>query len=388
MIRPAGPPVTDRHVEAFDPAPPLEKPNKTAKPPTGGRRRNSLLLLVLLVGAAVAAGYHIFLRSSPVPVGLTTERRPPAVVGLGYIEPSSTIIKIGAPGSPDALRIGALHVVEGEEVEAGQVLAMLDTANKLAAQVRQSEAQAQLKRLILDRQRREVAYTIASRRAAIERARAGLDSAKAEYERQQALVDRSVATLSNLEKKRMDFLTAQATVREMEAALERTEAAPRIPTRSASGTVIDIAVTEQELMSAEADLEVARANLELATIRAPFKGRVLALKARAGERITSEGVLELGATQSMRAVIEVYQADIGRVRVGQAALITAEVLSKPLMGTVERISPVVKRQSVVNNDPATATDARIIEVYVAFGELESRVIAVLSRLQVQGVFDR
>jgi HlyD family secretion protein len=388
MIRPASPSVTERHVEAFDPAPPPEKPNKVSRPATGRRRRNALLILALLGSAVIASSYYIFLRPSPQPNALTTEGRPPAVVGLGYIEPSSTVIKIGAPGSPDALRIGTLNVVEGDEVEAGQVLATLDTAYKLAAQVRQSEAQAQLKRLILDRQRREVAYTVASRRAAIERARAALDSARAEHERQLALVDRSVATLSNLEKKRMEFLTAQATVREMEAALERIEAEPRVPTRSASGTVIDVAVAEQELTSAEAELDVALASLELATIRAPFKGRVLAVKARAGERIGSDGVLELGATQSMRAVIEVYQVDIGRVRVGQTVSIRTEVLPKPLTGAVERISPVVKRQGVVNNDPATATDARVIEVYVAFDEVASRTVAALSRLQVQGVFER
>lgn len=385
MIKTSNTVVAERVVEAFAPAPTHDKPKKAGSTPR--TRRKLALLLGILATAMLAAGYHYFSRRAAAPVAPVAEVRPPAVVGLGYLEPSSTVVKIGAPGSPDALKIGSLLVAEGDEVAAGQVLAVLDTAAKLAAQVKQSEAQVQLKQLQLERQRLEITYTIASRHAALERARANLDSSKAEFGRQQSLVDRNVATLANLEKKKMDFLNAQATVREMEAAIARIQAASEIAIPSRPRTVIDIAVTEQELASAEADLNVARANLELATIRAPFAGRVLTLKTRGGERFSNDGLLELGATQSMRAVVEVYQSDIWRIRIGQAASIRAEVLGQPISGTIERISATVKRQSVVNNDPATATDARVIEVFVALDEAASRKVAVLSRLQVQVVFE-
>jgi HlyD family secretion protein len=375
--------------KAFDPALPRDRP---AKPhPSTAAARQSLwgrwLALGLVTSVAVGGlvlGLGI-LPPKPASVAIVTPARPPAVVGLGSLEPSSTVIKIGAPGSADALKISAIKVAEGDAVEAGQVLAVLDTADKLAAQVAASEAQLKLKRLMLEKQRVEIAANITSRRSALERARAELEATKADFDRQKTLLDRGVATVLTVEKRRRELLTAEATVREMEASLMRIEAHAGAAT-STPGSLIDIAVTEQEVAAAEADLAVVRASLDLATIRAPFKGRVLNIHTRPGARIGTDGVLEMGTTQTMRAVIEVYQLDIGRVSVGQKVIVKADVLSKPLEGTVERLGASIKRQSVVNNDPATATDARVVEVFVAFDEATSAQVASLSRLQVHAVF--
>jgi HlyD family secretion protein len=381
--------LADRNANAFDPAVPPDRPDKSGPAKRGVRpaksaRLAALALIALAATAAAVVGFGILPRkTAQAPV--VSIARPPAVVGLGFIEPSSSVIKIGAPGSADALKISTLKVAEGDEVEAGQVLAVLDTADKLAAQVEASEAQLKLKRLILEKQRVEIASNVTSRKSAVERARAELDATKADFDRQKTLLDRGVSTVLILEKRRRELLTAEANVREMEASLKRIGVLATSST-AAPGSLIDIAVTEQEVVSAEADLKVVRANLELATIRAPFKGRVLTINTRAGARIGTDGVLEMGATQSMRAVVEVYQSDIGRVRPGQAVTVKAEVFAEPLGGVVDRISPTVKRQSVVNNDPATATDARVVEVFVAFDEATSRQIATLSRLQVHAVF--
>lgn len=341
-------------------------------------------LMASVVAAALVIGLGIFARK-PASVAVAVPVRPPAVVGLGSLEPSSTVIKIGAPGSADALKISTLMVAEGDEVETGQALAVLDTADKLAAQVAASEAQLKLKRLMLEKQRVEIASATTARRSALERARAEMEATKADFDRQKTLLDRGVATVLTLEKRRREWLQAEANVREMEAALKRIEV--RAPSSTDTpGSLIDIAVTEQEMAAAAADLQVTRASLELTTIRAPFKGRILTIYTRPGARIGTDGVLEMGTTQSMRAVVEVYQSDIGRVSVGQRVTVKADMLSAPLEGTVERLGASVKRQSVVNNDPATATDARVVEVFVGFDAATSRQIASLSRLQVQAVF--
>ena len=348
-----------------------------------GHARKALLIAL---GLGLAAGAVWLGLSSQKPAPRThvaepaTPREPAAVVGLGYLEPSTTIVRLGAPGNPDAARIGSLLVSEGQWVEAGQALAIMDSADRLQAQVALSEAQVELKKLMLERQRREIAYSIQSRRAALDRARAEIGQNQAEYDRQKTLVDRSFATVSNLEKKERDLRTAQATVGEMEAALARAEA-------KAPGTdkSLDLAVTEQELALAQAELAVSKASLEQVIVRAPFSGRVLALKARAGERVGNDGLLELGATDEMRAVIEVYQTDIGRIRTGQAVEIRADAISAKLEGHVTRIGDAVVRQTVVNNDPASSTDARVVPVYIALPKGSERV-AKLSRLQVWGVF--
>lgn len=357
--------------------------------PTSAKRtpRPSPKALLIVLGLGLAAGV-VWLSvpaQKPTPRANindpATPRAPAAVVGLGYLEPSTTVIKLGAPGNPDASRISSLLVSEGQWVETGQPLAIMDTADRLKAQVAASEAQVELRRLMLERQRREIAYSIQSRRSALDRARAEIEQNQAEYDRQKSLVDRSFATVSNLEKKLRDLQTAQATKAEMEAALDRIEA--KAPGTNKS---IDVAITEQELLSAQADLAVAKASLEQAIVRAPFGGRVLGLKARAGERIGNDGVLELGATDRMRAVVEVYQTDIGRVQTGQVVEIRADAIPGVLEGRVEHVGDAVVRQTVINNDPATSTDARVVQVYIALAKADSERVAKLSRLQVRGVF--
>jgi HlyD family secretion protein len=359
-----------------------DTPTKTKPSTRSGLKALPIVLSLCLVAGVVWFSITALRLTSRTNISdLTIPKEPAQVVGLGYLEPSTTVIKLGAPGNPDASRISRLLVSEGQWADAGQPLAIMDTADKLRAQVAVNEAQVKLKKLMLERQRREIAYSIQSRRSALDRARADINQEQAEYDRQKTLVDRSFATVSNLEKKVRDLEIARATKAETEAALERIEA-------KAPGTdeSVDVAVAQQELLSAQADLAVARASLEQAIVRAPFGGRVLSLKARVGERVGSDGLLEFGATDSMRAVIDVYQTDIGRVRVGQPVEIRADTISGNLKGRVTYIGDAVVRQTVINNDPATSTDARVVQVYVALSQNDSERVARLSRLQIRGVF--
>lgn len=308
----------------------------------------------------------------------------PVTVGLGYLEPEGAIIKVAAPGQPDSARLVRLEVAEGDAVVKGQRLATLDSAEKLAAQLASARNQVALKRVALERQRRDIAYATTQRRTALERAKADMVSNRAEYDRQRELSDRNIATASNLEKKKRDYVMSLETVTEAGAALERIEARAAAPLPGQ----IDVAVAEQELALADADLAVAMANLDQAYIVAPIEGRIFALNARAGERIGSDGLLEMGDTTTMRAVVEVYQTDIARISIGQMVTLTAEALKEPVKGKVEWIAPAVKRQTIVNNDPASATDARVVAVHVALSKEDSAGVASLSRLQVRARFER
>jgi HlyD family secretion protein len=125
--------------------------------------------------------------------------------------------------------------------------------------------------------------------------------------------------------------------------------------------VIDVRV-------AEAGLSAARAQVALAEIRSPIAGEVLEVHARGGERIGPEGVLELGRTDQMTAVAEVYETDIGLVSVGQPVTITSPALGAPLTGRVEQVGLKIGRMDVIGTDPIAKTDARVIEVRVALDE--------------------
>lgn len=344
-------------------------------------------MLTCLVPLGVA---HVMPSNQPPPQPATAALPArTAVVALGWLVPASEVIRIAAPGVGDSSRIGELRVQEGQHVVAGQILAVLDTADKLKAQVASAQAQVALKRLSLARMRLDIANTRAARTAALDRARADVEQYKAEFDRQQALVAKDIATASNFEKRKRDLANARAMVEEATRAVERIDSeAPRSGMPQAdetepAGGQIDIAVAGQELRASEAELALARVNFDQAFIRAPFAGRVLALYARAGEKISADGLMEVGATDRMHAVAEVYQSDIGFVHVGQSVEIRADAVPQRLTGAVERVGLRVKRQTIINNDPATDTDARVVEVRVALDPASSVLVAGLTRLQVR-----
>lgn len=133
----------------------------------------------------------------------------------------------------------------------------------------------------------------------------------------------------------------------------------------------------------EAQLEHAEAERKLTEVRAPIDGQVLDVHARAGERVGTDGILDLGATQAMFAIAEVYETDVGRVKVGQRARVSSPVFAAPIGGVVERIRPKIQKQDALGTDPAARKDARIVEVEIRLDE--SAPVAGLSLVQVEVV---
>ena len=131
---------------------------------------------------------------------------------------------------------------------------------------------------------------------------------------------------------------------------------------------------------ARAELARADAELELSRIRAPMAGQIIEIHKREGERLDQEGLLELADTAAMYAIAEVYETDIGGVRIGQRAQVRSPALSKPLTGSVERIALKVNKKDVLQTDPVADADARIVEVEIRLDEPERA--ASLTNLRV------
>lgn len=132
---------------------------------------------------------------------------------------------------------------------------------------------------------------------------------------------------------------------------------------------------------ARAALERARAELGLSTVRSPLDGQVLEIHAREGERVGGEGIAELGQTAAMVAVAEVYETDIGRVRVGQRARVRSPALPHALEGVVDRIGLKIGKKDVLSTDPVADADARVVEVEIRL--LEPELAAALTNLRVE-----
>ncbi|MDC2988508.1 HlyD family efflux transporter periplasmic adaptor subunit [bacterium] len=101
-------------------------------------------------------------------------------------------------------------------------------------------------------------------------------------------------------------------------------------------------------------------------LRSPIDGFILGINTRVGERPKNEGILDIGSSQKMEALIEVYESDIDRVFISQNVELSSENggFQKNLKGKVIRISPQVKQRKVLSTDPTGDADARIIEVLV------------------------
>ena len=101
-------------------------------------------------------------------------------------------------------------------------------------------------------------------------------------------------------------------------------------------------------------------------LRSPIDGFILSINTRVGERPKNEGILDIGSSQKMEALIEVYESDIDRVFISQNVELSSENggFQKNLKGKVIRISPQVKQRKVLSTDPTGDADSRIIEVLV------------------------
>lgn len=130
----------------------------------------------------------------------------------------------------------------------------------------------------------------------------------------------------------------------------------------------------------QAELQRAKAELELSVVRAPITGQVLEVHARAGEKVGPDGIAELGRTDAMYAIAEVYETDITKIRLGQRAVVTSPALPKEVHGTVDRIGLKIGKKDVLDTDPAADTDARVVEVEIRLDDPKQ--VAGLTNLRV------
>ncbi|MDJ0557280.1 MAG: HlyD family efflux transporter periplasmic adaptor subunit [Microcoleaceae cyanobacterium MO_207.B10] len=185
--------------------------------------------------------------------------------------------------------------------------------------------------------------------------------------------------------------TNREQIREGEANLNRTIETNREQIREAIATLDKIAeVRAEDVEEAQATVEQAialvekaQAELDLAVVKSPINGQVLEVNTRPGERVENDrGIVELGQTEQMYVVAEVYETDIKRVRIGQKAVISGDSFSGSLEGSVEQIGMQIGKKDVLDTDPAADTDARVIEVKIRLDSDSSKKVTSLTNLQV------
>ncbi|ABB57254.1 HlyD family efflux transporter periplasmic adaptor subunit [Synechococcus elongatus] len=349
----------------------------TFKPALSGNRQRWLIYGGL---AIVVIGGVAFLRSrsaappEPAPVAQTQVDR--YVGALGRLEPEGRVVKLTAPQSGfSQARIADLRVEEGDRVSEGQILAVLDNQPELAAAAAAANsavavATADLNRILAgakstDRQ---------TQQQQINRIQAELAIAQREYDRNQALFQSGAIAATALDSKRLDVERLQgelAVARSTLASLS--EAQPE-----------EVQLAQARLAQARAQAQEAAAQLANTVIRAPFAGQVLRVNSRPGESGSDDGVIELARTDRMQVVAEVYETDVGRIRVGQPVTITSEHggFSGSLTGRVALIGGKIDKKGVFSTDPASDIDSRVVEVRIDLDPSDRQKVSQLTNLQV------
>ena len=336
------------------------------------------------------------------------------VTALGRIEPQGKVIKLSAAVSAEGSRIEKLLVKEGDRVKAGQVIAILSSRDRLQAELEQAQEQVKVAQANLNRiqagakpgeiaaQKAAIARLEAERQgdinaqaATIERFQAEVRNAQAEDERYQQLYQQGAISASQRDNKHLNLETAQKSLQEAQAQLNRTQSTSQQKIKEATATLdeiaevprVDIKAAQAEVNRAIAAMNLAKVNLKQAEVRSPQNGQVFEIHTHPGELISNDGIADIGQTNQMYVIAEVYESDIDKVRSGQQVRVFGDSLSIEFQGIVDRKGLQVRRQNVINTDPANNIDNRVVEVHIRLDEASSRKAATLTNMQVKAVIE-
>ena len=375
------------------------------------------LLIVLVLGAVATSAFTFSYfaslssqQSNTKQVNTQVIPKLTSITALGRIEPEGEIIQLSATVPLEGARLEQLLVQEGDWVKAEQIIAILDNYDRQRAAVELAQkevkvAQANLaivkagaKKGEINAQRATIRMLHAqlqtekkAQLATIERLKAELANAKIEFKRNQQLGGEGAISASEVDRRRLTLDTARERVAEAEANLSRVvdtlteqilEAKANLD-RIAEVRDVDVYKAQAEVERASASLRQAQADLELASVRAPINAQIIKINTRPGESINSKGIVELGQTERMQVVAEVYKTDIEKIYLGQKAFITSDSFREKLSGTVKEIGLSVEQQEVFSNQPGADVDRKVIEVKVELDPEASQKVRHLNHLQVQ-----
>lgn len=262
--------------------------------PDGIKQSNVLIAIAVAVGAGVA--YLLFGRSGAegIPNGIA--------FGNGRIEAVQVDISTKISG-----RVREIYANEGDLVQPGQTVALIDT----------SQLQAQLLRAKADVASAE--SQVAAAEAAIAQAKAQLILAEQELARSTSLVDKG------------------HTSREVHDTRMSQRDVARAVLKAAESTLVS---RQRSVDAATAVVQEIQTQIDDCVLKAPTIGRVLYRLAEPGEVISAGGrVLTLVNLADVYMEIFLPSAQAHRVNVGSEARIKLDIVNVALPGKVSFVSP-------------------------------------------------
>lgn len=228
-------------------------------------------------------------------------------------------------------RIAAIDVDEGDKIQPGQLLALLDPA-PLDSRIGEADAQiAQARAQLAQLQNGSRAQDIGQARARVEAAQVALRKAQQDVDRRQPLVEPGAISKDVWQATVAQRDQAQAALSEAQQALSK----------------LNVGARPEEIQAAQAALrgaQAARGSLTVdrgdTALRSATAGTVVT-RAQEPGAIVQPGatVLTLSIDRPMRVRAYVAESDLSRVAPGQKVTVTADGNTKVYHGTIGYISP-------------------------------------------------
>jgi len=244
-------------------------------------RKTTVIVALAIMAAAIGIFAWQYLQEPGLPQNIAS--------GNGRLEATEVDITTKFPG-----RLDEVNVKEGDNVEAGEVLARMDV-RELEAELRQAQAQVTQAR----KQRNAAEAVITQRHSEMALAEKNLTRSRELYE------DKNIS-IEQLQRSETALQTARAALAAAEAQLSLADAA---------------------IEAAAAQVETVRTRIDDSSLKTPIAGRVLYRLAQPGEVLPAGGkaftVLDL-TDAYMTIFLPTIQA--GRLRIGDEARIVLDAI--------------------------------------------------------------
>lgn len=219
-------------------------------------------------------------------------------------------------------QVAEVKVREGQRVKAGEVLFTLN-----AAPFRNARIQAEATLAVLNNGEGPAQQQAAAASAAVTSAQEALAAAKAQHDRDAALLNRGSVAAAVEQNSRAAMAQARAGVDQAQAALAAAQA--------------QLSDRNNQIAAAQAQLATADLNLSYATVTAPADGIIANINLRQGAAVTAfQPLFALVETADWWVDANFKETDLPRIKPGQPATIAVDMMPGTTMtGVVETISP-------------------------------------------------
>ena len=296
------------------------------------------------------AVFSIFFLSAVVAISMITKPRNSqkttspltlSTFAIGKVQPIGYIRSITYPMIYASSRIRSLYVDENDEVRKGAPLFTVEDS-------------------------KDALYNMESSKANLNQKKAELKSAEAKL-----LASRSLRDFYKEQSRRYQFLVSNgaATVEQAQQQLTLYEASEH----DYLSYLEHVKANKAALSSARWEYRSNKFKSDIATVRAPADVRVFKIFSRAGESIRDGmPVMEVGSSQHMGILAEVYRTDIRKIKLNQNTTITVNgIPAIKWTGKVMKIATQATQQSIDSDNPATTIANRVFNVLIKLSPASS-----------------